>query len=285
MAIGAAGFHHPLVRAAKALQQKKHRRTERCFLVEGPNAVGAALDAGAPLRHLFFTRGPAHEPVTALAERAASKGIDVYEVDARTLDALTQTSTPQGIVAVAGFLEHPIAEISKLSREEAPALMLVLHDLADPGNAGTLVRTAEAFGASAVCFGPSAVDPYNDKLVRASAGALFRVALFTYDSWPEFAAAAHDAKVSIVAAAAGCADVRHVTCGTRVAIVIGHERHGLRDINAADIVQSVGIPQSAQAESLNAGVAGSIVLYEISRSTGVLGLITRERESEKSQAP
>ncbi|HEY5095114.1 MAG TPA: RNA methyltransferase [Candidatus Eremiobacteraceae bacterium] len=285
MAIGVAGFHHPLVRAAKALQQKKHRRTERCFLIEGPNAVGAALDAGAQFRHLFFTRDHAPEPVQALAERAASKEIDVYEVDARTLAALTHTSTPQGIVAVAGFLERPIAELSTISREEEPALMLVLHDLADPGNAGTLVRSAEAFGASAVCFGPNAVEPYNDKLVRASAGALFRVALFTYGSWPEFAAAARDAKVSIVAAAAGSADVRQVTCGARVAIVIGHERHGLRDINAADIERSVGIPQSAQAESLNAGVAGSIVLYEISRSTGVLGLIMRERDTEKSQAP
>lgn len=285
MAIGAAGFHHPLVRAAKALQQKKHRRVERCFLIEGPNAVGAALDAGAQLRHLFFTPDPALDSVRMLAERAASKDIDVYEVDARTLAALTQTSSPQGIVAVAGFMERPIAELSTLSREQAPALMLVLHDLADPGNAGTLVRTAEAFGASAVCFGPNAVEPYNDKLVRASAGALFRVALFTYGSWPELVAAARGAKVSIVAAAAGSADVRQVTCGARVAIVIGHERHGLRDINAADIEMSVGIPQSPHAESLNAGVAGSIVLYEISRSTGVLGLITQERESEKSQAP
>ena len=276
MAIGVAGFHHPLVRAAKALQQKKHRRIERCFLVEGPNAVAAALDAGARLQRLFFTRDQSADSVQALAQRAAAKDIEVFEVDARTLGALAQTGTPQGVVAVADFLERPITELARAAHEGAPAIALVIHDLADPGNAGTLVRSAEAFGASAVCFGPNAVEPYNDKLVRASAGALFRVALFTYDSWPEFVAAAREAKLAIVATVAGSPDVRQVTCGTRVALIIGHERHGLRDIAAVDIELSVGIPQSAQTESLNAGVAGSIVLYEISRTTGVMGLITRE---------
>ena len=284
MAIGVAGFHHPLVRAAKALQQKKHRRAERCFLVEGPNAVGAALDAGVKLRRLFFTRDQSPDAVQALAERAAAKDIEVYEVDARTIGALAQTGSPQGIVAVADFLERPIGELHSVAPDNTPAIALVLHDLADPGNAGTLVRSAEAFGACAVCFGPEAVEPYNDKLVRASAGALFRVALFTYGAWPEFVAAASAANLAVVATAAGSPDVRHVTHGTRVALIIGHERHGLREINPANIEFSVGIPQSTHADSLNAGVAGSILLYEISRSTGVLGLISRERESSKSQA-
>jgi TrmH family RNA methyltransferase len=284
LAIGVAGYHHPLVRAAKALQQKKHRRVERCFLVEGPNAVGAALDAGAKLRHLFFTQNPLVESVWALTERAVAMGVEAFAVDERTLGSLAQTGSPQGIVAVADFLERPIGELRSIAPENSPAIALVLHDLADPGNAGTLVRSAEAFGACAVCFGPEAVEPYNDKLVRASAGALFRVALFTYGSWPEFVAAARAAKLAVVATAAGSPDVRHVTHGTRVALIVGHERHGLREINPADIELSAGIPQSTRADSLNAGVAGSIMLYEISRSTGVLGLISRERESTKSQA-
>ena len=271
MAIGVAGFHHPLVRAAKALQQKKHRRIERCFLIEGPNTVAAALDAGAKLRSVFFTRANTPSIAHDLAERAAARGVEVFDVDARTLGVLAETGSPQGIVAVSDFVERPIAELGESLPAGAPALALVLHDLSDPGNAGTLVRSAEAFGASAVCFGPNAVEPYNDKVVRASAGALFRVAMYVYESWPEFAAAARAASLRIVAAEAGSPDVRSVTAGERIALIVGHERHGLRDIAAEEIELRIGIPQSAHAESLNAGVAGSIMLYEISRSAGLMG--------------
>jgi TrmH family RNA methyltransferase len=159
-----------------------------------------------------------------------------------------------------------------------------LHDLADPGNAGTLIRSAEAFGAGAVCFGPNAVDPYNDKVVRASAGSLFRVSIYSYSAWPAFIAAAREAKLSIIAADAGAPAVTQLTGRARVALIVGHERHGLRDIPASDIDVRAGIPQSQQAESLNAGVAGSILLYELGRSTGVMGLQSREHHSEKSQA-
>lgn len=271
MAIGVAGFHHPLVRAAKALQQKKHRRIERCFLIEGPNAMAAALDANATLRRVFFTRDQAVGTSAELAERAAAGGIEVFEVDARTLGVLAQTGSPQGIVAVADFVERPMAELNATLPAGAPALALILHDLSDPGNAGTLVRSAEAFGVRAVCFGPDAVEPYNDKVVRASAGALFRVAMYVYESWPEFATAARAATLRIVAAEAGSPDVRSVTAGERIALIIGHERHGMRDIAPDEIELRVGIPQSAHAESLNAGVAGSIMLYELSRSAGLMG--------------
>lgn len=284
MAIGVAGFHHPLVRAAKALQQKKHRRLERCFLVEGPNAVAAALDAGAKLRRVFFTRSGVLDAVSALADRAAAQGIEVFEIDARTFGVLAQTGSPQGIIAVAEVLDRPIGELKGFSKESAPAVALVLHDLADPGNAGTLIRSAEAFGAGAVCFGPNAVEPYNDKVVRASAGSLFRVIIYSYRAWSEFIAAAREAELSIVAAEAGAPDVMQLTPRARVALIVGHERHGVRDIPASDVDVRAGIPQSARAESLNAGVAGSILLYELSRLTGVLGLQSREHHSEKSQA-
>ncbi|HKW45773.1 MAG TPA: RNA methyltransferase, partial [Candidatus Eremiobacteraceae bacterium] len=239
---------------------------------------------GARLKRLFFTSERAVESVKSLAQRAAARHIDVYEVDARTLAALTETETPQGLVAVAEFPEHPIREIPKFLSEDAPTIVLILHDIADPGNAGVLVRSAEAFGARAVCFGPNAVEPYNDKLVRASAGALFRIALFTYDAWSECAAAARKAKLTVVAADSAAPDVSSVTIDQRVALVIGHERHGLRDIPVADIGRRAGIPQAQHADSLNAGVAGSIMLYEISRSTGVMGLMAREHQSAKSQA-
>lgn len=270
MASGTAGFHHRLVRAAKALHNKKHRRDERCFLVEGPNAVGAALDAGARLRSVYFDPRDSAPAIAELAARATTAGVDTYAVDQRTLATLASTRTPQGIVAVAEFVERPIGDLTALAQQRERALALVLHDVSDPGNAGTLVRSAEAFSVCAVCFGPEAVEPYNDKLVRASAGALFRIAIFTYETWSSLTAALRAADMKIYAAEIGAPDVRTVTVSSRSALLIGHERHGLRGVPPADIAARIGIPQSPRAKSLNAGVAGSIALYELSRSLNSL---------------
>ena len=270
MASGTAGFHHPLVRAAKALHHKKHRRDERCFLVEGPNGVAAALDAHARLRTLFFNSHDAAPQIAELAARASAVGIEVFAVDDRTLTSLSATRAPQGIVAVAEFVETPIADLAAIVRQRPRALVLVLHDLSDPGNAGTLVRSADAFGACAVCFGPDAVEPYNDKVVRASAGAFFRIAICAYAAWEQLADAARAADMKLFAAEAGAGDVRAVTVPSRVALLIGHERHGLRGVSPADVSARIGIPQSPRTDSLNAGVAGSIALYELSRLIGAL---------------
>ncbi len=270
MASGTAGYHHPLVRAAKALHHKKHRRDERCFLVEGPNLVAAALDARAKLRTIFFNPRDAASPIAELAARAKDVGADEIAVDERTLSVLSTTRSPQGIVAVAEFIDRPIDALTAIVQGRTNALALVVHDVSDPGNAGTLVRSADAFGACAVCFGPDAVEPYNDKLLRASAGAFFRVPICTYGDWAQMAAAAHAAGLQLFGAEAGAADVRSVTAPARVALVVGHERHGLTGVSAEDLDVRIGIPQSPQSDSLNAGVAGSLALYELSRQIGTL---------------
>jgi len=270
VASGTAGFHHPLVRAAKALHHKKHRREERCFLVEGPNLVAAALDARARLRTIFFNPRDAATPIAELAARAKEVGADEIAVDERTLSVLSTTRNPQGIVAVAEFVDKPIETLAALVRDTPRSLALVVHDIGDPGNAGTLVRSADAFGACAVCFGPDAVEPYNDKLLRASAGAFFRVPICTYDNWAQMASAARAAGMQLFGAEAGAADVRAVTAPARVALVVGHERHGLTGVSSGDLDVRIGIPQSAQSDSLNAGVAGSLALYELSRHIGTL---------------
>jgi TrmH family RNA methyltransferase len=270
VASGTAGFHHPLVRAAKALHHKKHRRDERCFLVEGPNLVAAALDARARLRTIFFNARDAASPIAELAARAKEVGASEIAVDERTLSVLSTTRNPQGIVAVAEFVDQPIEALTALVQGKSHAIALVLHDVSDPGNAGTLVRSADAFGVCAVCFGPEAVEPYNDKLLRASAGAFFRVPICTYDDWSKLASAAHAAGMQLVGAEAGAADVRSVTAPARIALVVGHERHGLTGLSPADLDVRIGIPQSPHSDSLNAGVAGSLALYELSRQIGTL---------------
>lgn len=261
MAEASAGFHNAAVREARLLHQKKHRQERRCFLVEGPELVEAALRAGSKLERVF---GLPDEVSANLRERLGAAGVPLLLVDQRTLDSLSQTRSPQGVVGVARFLHHDATELARLI-PQGDTCVLVLPSLSDPGNAGTLVRSAEAFGASAVCFGPNAVDPYNDKVVRASMGSLFRLPLIWYRSWEELRGNIADAELSIVGSAASGADVRSVTLPSRAALVVGQERRGLGDIPQEDLALVVGVPHMGDTESLNAAVAGSILLYELSR--------------------
>lgn len=266
MSVGSAGFHHPAVQAARLLHHKKHRLERRCFLVEGPALVAAALEAHVPLKQIFRLGGSA--PM-AEAQPAGGPDVELFEVDQRTLDSLAQTKTPQGVVGVAPFLHHDAADLPALV-PAGPAVVLVLHDLSDPGNAGTLLRSAEAFGASAACFGPRAVDPYNDKVVRAAMGSLFRLPIVLYEEWAALQAAAAGAQLRFVAGEAHATDVRTVTLPDRVALLVGQERRGLRDVPPEAVLSSVGLPQRESVESLNAAVAGSILLYELSRARSLV---------------
>lgn len=271
----AAGVHNRLVRAARQLHLKKHRWEQRCFLVEGPTLISAALAAGLQIERVFFDAARGAEPVL---EALAAAPAPAIAVGRRTIEALAQTKEPQGMVAVVRFFHKGVEELAGAAPPGRAAIILVLHDLNDPGNAGTLVRSAEAFGASAVCFGPHAVEPYNDKLVRAAMGSLFRVPIFRYERWEALPAATRRAGFSILAAEAGAPDVRSAEPPDRVALLIGHERRGISDIPAGDVDSRIGIPQLAAAGSLNAGVAGSIMLHELGRFAGLVGRAVRTND-------
>jgi RNA methyltransferase, TrmH family len=264
---GPTGFHHPSVRAARLLHHKKHRLQRRCFLIEGPQLLEAALAAGARIEQVFVL----DDGALLSADAIGRLGDRVLRVDRRTLDSLAQTTTPQGVVAVVGFVHHEADELERLVPSGVPAAVLVLADLSDPGNAGTLIRSAEAFGASAVCFGPHAVEPYNDKVVRASMGSLFRVPIVRYEEWQQFVTAAHAARLQIVGSDARGDDVRRVTLPDRAALIVGQERRGLDEIPRADFALVLALPQREGVESLNAGVAGSLLLYELGRAHGLFG--------------
>ena len=163
-----------LPRAARARQQlgkRAFRERERLFLAEGPQAVREALTAADVLTELFVTsQGQARHP--ELAALAASQGAPVHEIGGELMAELAQTITPQGLLGVCRFVDVPLGE-SVLTA--APRLVAVLASVRDPGNAGTVLRTADAAGADGVIFTAASVDPYNSKCVRASAGSLFHL--------------------------------------------------------------------------------------------------------------
>jgi TrmH family RNA methyltransferase len=166
-------------------------------------------------------------------------------VPPEVIAAMCETVTPQGVVAVCGFLPFvPPA---------APRLIVILHDVRDPGNAGTILRTADAAGADAVYFTGDSVDPYNGKCVRSTAGSLFHV---PFTSRPLSEVPLEGMQV-LATSGAGTRDLREVDLSLPTAWVFGNEAHGLPDLG----FPTVSIPIFGRAESLNLASAAAVCLY------------------------
>src|ERR1700741_5230454 len=183
------------LKAARRLTKRELRQRERAFLAEGPQAVSEALATGARGPGLFVT-APPQARHAGLVAQAADAGIDVQVVSGEVMSELAQTVTPQGLLAVCGFVD---VELETVIRAR-PRLVALLANVRDPGNAGTVLRAADAAGAGAVVFADASVDPYNGKCVRASAGSLFHLPVVAGARLAETVAALRAAGLRIVAA-------------------------------------------------------------------------------------
>lgn len=198
-----------------------------------------------------------------LARRAADAGVLVSPVTDGALAALSETVTPQGVVAVCDHLDVPLAE----ALAARPRLVAILAGISDPGNAGTVLRTADGAGAGAVVFAGDAVDPYNGKCVRASAGSLFHLAVVRGGDPYEIVAGCRRAGLRVLAADAyGDADLYRCDLAAPTAWLFGSEAHGLPPELAAAADARVRIPIHGRAESLNLAAAAAVCLYSSARA-------------------
>ena len=237
---------------ARKLLRRAHRDRSGLFLVEGPRALADALEAGAPIVDVFATE-PGAQTLPAGYER-------VTLVGDRVMRLLSDSATPQGVVAVA---QAPRAPLDVLTSSD---LSLILADVRDPGNAGTLVRSAAAAGAGAVVFAEGSVDPFGPKTVRASAGALFLVPIVTGVDVGEAVSAARAAGVQVLGAdATGGSDLDAADLSRPTAFVLGNEAWGFGAGLRTILDGTVAIPMPGRTESLNVGIAGSILLFEAVR--------------------
>jgi TrmH family RNA methyltransferase len=257
-----AGAHGDRVRRVRELLTSKGRREQRRYTFEGMTLLDDALRAGIAVDELYVSEATYdREPrLRDLEER----GTPVYLVDERTMHKISNLQTPPGVVAVTRTLYTSHAHVLRRS------LTLVLADVSDPSNAGTLLRSAEAFGVRGVLFGSGGVDPYNPKVVRGAMGALFRLAIAVTNA-QEFAVQAKRHGVQVLGLDAQGEDLRDVALAAPAAVVVGNERRGLGAWDGA-CAQRVAIPMSGSVESLNAAVAGSIALYELSRGLRSMGI-------------
>ncbi len=260
----------PRVTAARRLTKRSFRENDRLFLAEGPQAVGEALAEPAAVVELFCSTDLTGRAAD-LADRARTLGLTVTPVSRDVMTALAQTVTPQGLLAVVRFRDVALSDVFGPA-VPAPVLVPILAAVRDPGNAGTVLRTADAAGADAVVFADASVDPYNPKCVRASAGSLFHLPFVAGSPAADVVAAARTAGLTVLAADAGdgaeslddLADAGALAGPT--AWLFGNEAWGLPEAlrDLADRV--VSVPIHGRAESLNLATAAAVCLYASARA-------------------
>jgi TrmH family RNA methyltransferase len=252
---------NPSVQRARKLLRRGLRDRTRTFLVEGPTAVDEALAAGAILETLFVEL-PAGHRTASVAARAREAGVRVLHVDERTMAALSDASTPQGLVAVAGFVDREAARVLDAS----PDLVVVLAEVRDPGNVGTILRSAWAVGAGGVFLGAGTADVYNPKVVRATAGALFHVPVARNVDIPGLLDDLGTRGFRRVAADPhGGLAYDEVDLRGRSAFVFGNEAWGVPPELVRRVDERATIPMNGHAESLNVGAAAAVFLFEAAR--------------------
>jgi TrmH family RNA methyltransferase len=252
----------PRVVAARRLLRRRHRDAQRRFLAEGPQAVREALAAGAVLELFAVPESADRHP--GLFSHA---GAPVRWLTEQALDSLTETVTPQGVVAVCERQDTRLSD----ALVDQPRLVAVLAEVRDPGNAGTVLRTADAAGTQVVWFTERSVDPYNGKCVRATAGSLFHLRVANGGEPLAGVADLRAAGLRVLAAdASGEVDLDDLAdtgvLAGPTAWVFGSEAHGLPSALASAADQRVRVPIHGRAESLNLAAAAAVCLYASARA-------------------
>lgn len=244
------------VAAALRLKKRSFRERERRFLVEGAQAVGEALGRAEGLAVLFHS-----DPAHPLVGRAEAGGVEVVHVSDEVMGKLTSTVTPQGLLGVAPFVDVALEDLP-----EGLGCLAMLHEVRDPGNAGTVLRSADAAGAGGAVFTSSSVDVYNPKTVRATAGSLFHLPVVRGVETEVAVADVRRRGMRVYAMDAdGEADLYEIDLADPVAFLLGNEARGLPADVARLADATVRVPLQGRAESLNLAAAATVCLFEWAR--------------------
>jgi TrmH family RNA methyltransferase len=251
----------PRVRAVAKLAKKSRRKEAGLFLVEGPQAVRELL-AFLPTSVIdVFVTERASSKHHDLVEAATGAGIVVETVTEAVLDQMADTQTPQGVIAVASIPQTTLTE----ALGETPQLVVVLDEVRDPGNAGTIIRLADAVGATAVVFAGDCVDAYNPKVVRATTGSLFHLPVVAVDTVSGTVDILRGRSLQIFAAdMAGepLPSLAREVLARPTAWIFGNEARGVGVSSVALADRTVALPHYGDVESLNLATAAAVCLYQ-----------------------
>ena len=253
--------------AIKALRNRENRLNEKRMVVEGDKCVIELLKSSIETKRIYVTNGIEINEIRTLAEK---KSIEVTDVSSKDMEIMSSMRTAPGILALGRVVEFSAEDVVgglKNVQNSAIPTVMILDDVSDPGNVGTLIRTADWFGLAGIVCSARTADIWNPKTIQSSMGSVFRIPICTanpLDIIKRFAlkAVALDAR----------GDNFFESTLVPDAIVIGSESHGLSD-GLIDVCEATwSIPGKGNAESLNAAIAGAIVTSELSRRLSALGL-------------
>jgi TrmH family RNA methyltransferase len=252
-------LHNPEIQAVRKLQvQAKARRQRQEFVIEGVRLAEEAQQSGWPA-HVVFFAGKLDERGRAVVDAFSAQGVATEQISDAVMKAISQTQTPQGILAVLAQQTLPIPS--------SPDFLLILDELRDPGNLGTILRTAAAAGTQAVVLAPGCTDPWSPKVVRSAMGAHFHLPLIS-QSWREIRQtlkySVGDLMVYLADSAAG-SPYAQVDFRSPLALIVGGEAAGAGQGSFLLADARVHIPMPGGAESLNVAIAAGILLFEVVR--------------------
>jgi RNA methyltransferase, TrmH family len=238
----------------KKLHTKKEREKTGTFLLEGPHLIEEAVSSGARLVHVII------EENFSIKEEWLAEKFTLWTVPSKLMKQLSETEKPQGIIAVCEMMEQP----EDLIRQDGRYLLI--DGVQDPGNLGTMIRTADSAGLDGVILGEGSADLYNGKTVRSTQGSLFHLPIVKAD----LKMAVHECKqlsIPVVSTSLDeAADMREVPEMKGFALIVGNEGQGVQQVLQDESDMNVKIPIFGKAESLNVSVATGILLYELQRS-------------------
>ena len=259
-------MHNPEVKRIIKLGRKKHRDAAGQFIIEGLHLIDMALVAQAPIACVYHTEAFAEtEPGSAILTKLAGRSVSINTVTSGVLKKMADTETPQGILAVVDMLKVLDWD---LHMQGGP--FVILDRIQDPGNLGTILRTADSAGANGVILLTGTVDAYNPKVIRSSMGSIFNVPFCQNMSFVQAYKMLKRADYTLTAADMGGEMLYYKTkIDQRTALVMGNEGQGIADDIIECIDVSVRIPLIGKSESLNVSVACGILLYEILRQNRI----------------
>lgn len=245
----------------KKLNIRKFRQKDNEFLIEGIRFVEEAVFSGAHIKYCLLSESLKGDRVSKLMDNMKSKNIDVYMVEDELIDEICDTKTPQGIAAVVERHEESADDIINRG-----TLLLIVDRIQDPGNLGTIIRTAHAAGVSGIILSNGTVDPYSPKVLRSTMGSIFNVPFTEFHDLPEIITKIKELGFKVYGSSLnGSIPYYDEVYSSKTAIIVGNEANGIDNEVIAQSDSLIKIPMPGGAESLNASVACGILLFEVAR--------------------
>ncbi len=249
-----------MTRLRRLSAKRSQRDRDRVFVAEGAKVVEAALDGDVAIEAIYCDTGSSGlSALEPLLERARARGVRIHGLESGVIERVSDTVTPQPILAVVPFIDRPMASITA-------GVVLVLVDVRDPGNIGAVLRSADAAGIDAVILSDGCADLYNPKTVRASAGSLFHLPTVRGGA-PEEVLSHLEASgfVTCATLARGAQDYADAELSAPLALFFGNEAKGLEAEFANRCSTSISVPIAGGAESLNVAMAATVIAFELAR--------------------